>query len=423
MEKCLQAVISGVADYTSFNNFVIDHYTYLRGNNKIVLTAFPENSTGICIGLARPADPALLTILDKTILNIPSQFTQSLVYKNTTNENAHVTLTNLIYSNPIGFTAFVASLCVALVMIVLFLLFVTRTRLKMARQNALNNESYRIIGELTDEYIYHVDFQAQTLLLPKPFAHLTGCKDQWSKKEIISGDNQLLKTLYRVVEECSPGTQRTVEFEHTRPDGSEIWFKADATAVCDSGGRPVHGIGKIKSIQDEVREKQRLENKANTDALTGLYNRQYCEKLIIDYFSAPGQNPKAGALMVMDLDHFKAVNDTLGHLAGDAVLRELSQTLTRQFSSEALIARWGGDEFMVFIPNAKDRNEIARQAETLCTSMNRTFSFDQKDYMISISIGIALCETASTYKELFKKADEALYIVKRGARNGYKMAD
>jgi diguanylate cyclase (GGDEF)-like protein len=155
------------------------------------------------------------------------------------------------------------------------------------------------------------------------------------------------------------------------------------------------------------------------DGLTGMHNQRYLR----DYLDAElPRSAGAGrpvALAMMDIDHFKQVNDTHGHLGGDYALRELTQTLRRKVRGDDLFARYGGEEFALVMPNT-DQAQASQLAEELrAVIAAHHFCYEGNDFPLTISIGIAtaLGEPVLTSTELIQQADERLYQAKLGGRN------
>lgn len=420
VEDCIQSVISGDTQYTLFNNLIIEQYIYLRGNDRIMQVPITNVPDGLSFGLLQPATPALLTILDKAIYSLTTYEIQNIVYENTTASSAEPTLTSMIYSNPIEFVLIAVIVCTILLFAIVFLVLFMRTRLKLAQQVAIRGNSYRIISELTDEYIFDFDYETKKLTIPQTFAGLTGRKTVQSLSEISNGTDEVMKTLFSIFAEPAATSQTAVEFECALSNSKKSWFKAVGTVLTDTEKNPIRGIGRITSIQKEMQEKRILQIKATTDALTGLYNRQYSEQKIMEYFDK-NQGKVCGALMVIDLDFFKTINDTLGHLAGDQLLIEFAKILTSEFHSDDIIGRWGGDEFIAFMCNVLNEDDVVHQAQHLCQIMNRDFHYEGKTHRLSISVGVAVSTRSSSYTELFKNADTALYAVKKNQRNGFQI--
>ena len=175
----------------------------------------------------------------------------------------------------------------------------------------------------------------------------------------------------------------------------------------------------FETAQSALEEKHRdLERISSTDALTGLYNRMRIDKYIEDTLSliepAPSSSSNFWCLMLVDIDSFKNINDTYGHLQGDQALKAVSVTLSSTFKETGMIARWGGEEFLIFL-NETSLFHTNRLAETLRHNIEQIqFNNDMK---ITVSIGISAYRLGDSYDTLLKRADDCLYKAKKQGRN------
>ncbi|MEZ5691012.1 MAG: PleD family two-component system response regulator [Rickettsiales bacterium] len=181
-----------------------------------------------------------------------------------------------------------------------------------------------------------------------------------------------------------------------------------------------------KHYQDALKEQYKQSvSMALTDGLTGLYNRHYLNTHLENMVRQASKNGKKLALMIMDMDHFKQVNDNYGHDAGDMVLKQLADIILNAARSTDLAARFGGEEFVVLMPET-DENSALGVASRMRETVEKTkFAIDGDGNTIdkTISIGIAnLLETGDSSKGLLKRADEALYLAKNSGRNQVKVA-
>ncbi|HUC62733.1 MAG TPA: PleD family two-component system response regulator [Alphaproteobacteria bacterium] len=188
-----------------------------------------------------------------------------------------------------------------------------------------------------------------------------------------------------------------------------------------------HSQIRRKRFQDSLRANfQRSMSLVLTDSLTGLYNRRYLEAHLGTLMQRVLRGGRPFALLVIDIDHFKQVNDVHGHAAGDEVLRELSHRLVHSVRNFDLVARMGGEEFVVIMPDAS--NEVmAAVAERLCQRVARQpFQLTEPAREIEVTVSIG-CAAASSEDErpdaLLKRADEALYRAKRSGRNRVEIAE
>ncbi len=170
-------------------------------------------------------------------------------------------------------------------------------------------------------------------------------------------------------------------------------------------------------MHEFIRSRQ-LTLQRDSDGLTGIFNRNAGERRIREALCA---EDTTSAMMLIDIDNFKRVNDTFGHMTGDKLLISVAQTLTKLFRKDDIICRLGGDEFMVLIteiPSISLALEKARQTVDSVTKI--TFADDLK-VNPSVSIGISVSHKKSSYDSLYKAADAALYVVKESGRNGYRL--
>lgn len=182
------------------------------------------------------------------------------------------------------------------------------------------------------------------------------------------------------------------------------WCRIDLMPVLEKRVS-VRAIGVITDIHDLKAEMSRLERETELDPFTRLYNKRCAESHIRTLLACyPGQTH---ALILFDLDQFKRVNDTFGHLAGDRVIRSIADNLQTLFGEDHILGRFGGDEFIVFVRTIPNRAFLLSKLELLACS-------EDNGYQVTKSIGAALYpEHGTTFPELLHKADMALYRSKR----------
>jgi diguanylate cyclase (GGDEF)-like protein len=158
------------------------------------------------------------------------------------------------------------------------------------------------------------------------------------------------------------------------------------------------------------------------DALTGTLNRQACEMLLNQEFARVSREQEICCLSLMDIDHFKAVNDNYGHMVGDHVIKTLSGLLREQLRPYDTICRYGGEEFLISLPNT----DLARAEEILDRLRReiaaREIAFEQGDIRVTVSFGLASLDTRVPLAESVRRADEALYAAKAAGRNCIQVA-
>ncbi len=200
-------------------------------------------------------------------------------------------------------------------------------------------------------------------------------------------------------------------------DGEQRWWSVTAKPLKDSQGRLEgwRGVGSdVTMVHDRQVEMRRL---ATTDSLTGLANRHLFTTTLREHF-VPGAPPDPCTVLLIDLDHFKEVNDSLGHAMGDLLLRETAQRLRATIGTSGLLARLGGDEFAIVIPGRLSREETEELGMRIHGQLMEPLIIDGKRIEVLASIGAASSPVdADTAEELLKGADLALYAAKAAGRS------
>lgn len=180
----------------------------------------------------------------------------------------------------------------------------------------------------------------------------------------------------------------------------------------------------LRDITERKRSEDQVRQLAYHDGLTGLPNRMlFQDRLTVELSRAERHGTKL-ALLMLDLDKFKAVNDTLGHHAGDQLLREASHRMSERIRSQDTLARTGGDEFMLILPDLQTGDDATRVASQLVDAFMSPFNLSGTPAHVTASIGIALYpDQGRVDKVLIEHADRAMYEVKRLGRSGYRFAD
>jgi len=201
----------------------------------------------------------------------------------------------------------------------------------------------------------------------------------------------------------------------------EIWWSINARPQNDDNGDFLGYRGSAKDIT-AVRESQRDASRmAQYDSLTGLANRHRMTKRLTATLTAYKAAKRSCALMMLDLDRFKQVNDTLGHPAGDELLKQVSQRLERIIAGRGEIGRLGGDEFQVMLPDIDDRGRLGEIANSVIQMVSQPYSLDGSRAIIGTSVGIAIAPyDGIDTDELVSSADLALYAAKGGGRGQYR---
>ncbi len=189
--------------------------------------------------------------------------------------------------------------------------------------------------------------------------------------------------------------------------------------------RPDGTVAGIFSVSTDITSmkaaEQHLGELARKDTLTGLANRRHFEEALGELLGRTRLEAGAHALLFLDIDHFKQINDSHGHAAGDLVLSQFASRLKASVRSSDLVARFAGDEFVVLLSGLNAPREAGRVAEKIVRGMEADFTIAGRTLKVTTSIGIAYGERAGTAEELLACADKALYSVKAAGRNDFRL--
>jgi len=205
--------------------------------------------------------------------------------------------------------------------------------------------------------------------------------------------------------------------------GRYHWIRMRKTAVRDKQGKLLKMVGLLIGIDEEKQAAKALQEQAERDSLTKLLNKQTGRKQIEAYLESSPRGATC-AMIIIDLDNFKTINDRFGHMFGDAVLTQAAREIKRLFRAQDIITRIGGDEFKVLMKGISDRTLIENRCSQLISVCRQLFQPQLQNYPLGCSIGIALSpEHGTTYNELFKRADQALYRAKNKGKNTFCFFD
>lgn len=216
---------------------------------------------------------------------------------------------------------------------------------------------------------------------------------------------------------------KEIEFRIADLEGQYRWSKMRAMAQFDELGNAHKVVGVITDIDEAKRASQALQYQAERDELTQLYNKRAGRRLIEDYLKRCNQNESC-AMVILDVDNFKLVNDNYGHMFGDVVLQEIAKELRRLFRSGDVISRIGGDEFLVLIGNIPKKEVLEKRMDVIVKAFQQLFLQHSQQLSLSCSIGVAICpQDGSDFESLFQHCDLALYQAKSNGKNRYQFYD
>ncbi|MCW2286629.1 diguanylate cyclase (GGDEF)-like protein/PAS domain S-box-containing protein [Rhodoblastus acidophilus] len=227
----------------------------------------------------------------------------------------------------------------------------------------------------------------------------------------------------REIEDCL--ARRCLEFSsyyrfRPAPDAPVRHIEVRSQNTYDAEGRPLTSNGVIIDVTQRIEAEEKLAHAARHDALTGLPNRVLFRERM-DHALARARRGQKFALLCLDLDRFKEVNDTLGHPMGDSLLVEAAARLGQQLRDTDTLARLGGDEFAIIQSNLRTPSDSVALARRVIDCICAPFEIDGHQLVVGVSVGIAIApEDGAQYEDLFKAADMALYRAKADGRGGWR---
>jgi diguanylate cyclase (GGDEF)-like protein len=198
-----------------------------------------------------------------------------------------------------------------------------------------------------------------------------------------------------------------------RRDGSALWLEVNASPLAEPDGRPYGALNTYVDVSDRVERERRIQAEADTDELTGLANRRSLQRMLEAALARARTHGVGVGVLMLDLDGFKAVNDRFGHAAGDATLREVAVRLRRSVRERDLVARTGGDEFVVVLPDLGSEHAAYDAAERIEAAFAEPLEIGGADAALRAAVGVA-CHPrdGDGPDELLAAADRAMYARK-----------
>ena len=233
-------------------------------------------------------------------------------------------------------------------------------------------------------------------------------------------DDEGRALLERNIARRRQGEVRRYEFKFIRKDGGALWTCVAINPLFDAGGRYLGALALVNDITRQREAAARIWRRANYDDLTGLPNRHMFMDRLAQEIRRADRSAAFLALLFLDLDHFKEVNDRLGHAAGDRLLAEAAQRIGACVRAADTIGRLGGDEFTVVLSGLDRIATVDRIAQSIVDALAAPFVLDGQRAEVSASVGIALYPAdAGQLCDLMARADQAMYVAKHAGRNRY----
>ena len=278
-----------------------------------------------------------------------------------------------------------------------------------------SEQRFRAVAESASDWIWETDRQQRLTYLSQRFVNVTGYPvDDWlghPLNQLLACDTTPLSPWLDALAAADPQQLANLRCTYRDQNGQNRYCRISARAIWYDG-RPVGFRGTASDITDEVDAHARIQHLSLHDPLTGLANRNKLARHLEQALLRGSDSPPL-TLLLLDLDNFKPINDSLGHAAGDAVLQEVATRLRDSTRDGDLVARLGGDEFLLVLGGMDNRSEIDRFCARLISLLQQPIIFDNQPLHVGASIGVAQTRTQGfDAGELIRCADIALYQAK-----------
>ncbi|WP_173066196.1 PAS domain S-box protein [Sulfurimicrobium lacus] len=300
------------------------------------------------------------------------------------------------------------------------------SRICVALETARDQQQVMLLStalSATANGVFITDNSGRILWLNKAFTVLTGFGERdalGATPRILNSGKQDSTFVEKMWRDILRGDVWRNEMVDRRKDGSEFFVRQTITPMRDAHGAVSHFIAILEDISAEKEAEARIEHMAHYDSLTNLPNRALFLDRLRQTLASAKRASHPGALMFLDLDRFKSVNDTLGHHAGDVLLQQAATRIRACVRESDTVARLAGDEFTVILPEITVEEDAARVAEKILAVFAPPFDLDGHEVFISTSIGIALFpRDAADEDKMLKRADVAMYAAKAEGRNKF----
>ena len=300
---------------------------------------------------------------------------------------------------------------------------------RMQEELEQEKERYRILLEQSQDIFFDVDTEKRQFRCSPNFllkfgreaTPLFNGNGRPNNRQIVHPEDlPALNELRRRIRSGKPTAFAVMRIPTA--EGRYIWCRVQATRISKPDA-PLRLVGKIIDIDEEVRRRAELERRTQRDSLTDLLNKTAFREKICAAMPVKPQHDKTDALLFLDLDNFKLINDTFGHVKGDAALVAASEALKRVFRNADAVGRFGGDEFCVFVRDIT-REALEERAAALLSELHTFVEQDGQRVEITTSIGIYLFDgTETSYDVALHRADNAQYQAKQAGKNCYRFYD
>lgn len=301
----------------------------------------------------------------------------------------------------------------------------------ISRENDLrrSEERYRLAVEGVNDGIWDWDGKDGKLFLSRQSKAILGLPqddeylaiERWF--EVIAREDldMFIRSLNRYITQPQKHHFQ-IEYRIRAENDTIKWVRTRGMAIWDESGIPVRVAGSITDITEQRQADEKIHRLAYYDSMTGLPNRTLLSDRFIIAAASARRKGKKVAVFFLDLDNFKAINDTIGHTYGDQLLLKVGEQLMLRMRRSDTLARLGGDEFIILQSNVGSMDEVYRLAVRMLEIFKKPWVLDDREFYVTASIGISVFpDDGSDLQELMKNADTAMYRAKENGRNNFQV--
>ncbi|HSH73262.1 MAG TPA: diguanylate cyclase [Methylophilaceae bacterium] len=300
---------------------------------------------------------------------------------------------------------------------------------RKSRELALNEASSNFHGAFQDAPIgmMLVDMEWQITRVNRSICDMLG----YAEEELVSRTFQEIThpedihTDLELVRQMIAGdiNDYRLEKRYFHKDGHVIWMLLSASLLRDQYQLPAHFIFHIQDISEYKKIQKQISEYAYQDPLTNLPNRRLLQDRLNQALTHARRYKRCMGVMFLDIDHFKAINDTHGHAFGDELIKSVASRLSECVRSADTVCRLGGDEFVIVISEITNQYDISVVARKILKSVSRPIQVEGVEAQVTMSVGVMIydVESEDDADMLMKKADQALYEMKREGKNGFRI--
>ena len=298
-------------------------------------------------------------------------------------------------------------------------------RHRMEKALRQSEEKYRTILESIQEGYFEIDLTGKYTFFNDSMCRIHG----YSKEELMGmnhrqhTDKETKKKLFQVFNKVynTGEPAKEVDWQIIRKDGTKRYIESSVSLQKDSSDKPIGFRGIVRDVTERKRAEERIQYLATHDALTGLPNRLMFGQLINHAIQAARRYQRQLAVFFIDLDRFKAINDSLGHEAGDQLLQEIAKRFKKSLRAVDVVGRLGGDEFIMLIEEMDELSQIENVAHKILSTAIQPIVLLGEECRVTASIGISIYpRDGEDEQALMKNADMAMYVAKEEGKNNYQ---